>query len=125
MHHITKRNILHFAIISTCIEFIKCYCLSLNNLIGFLFIILGVCLCVLVSGKDAINTVADFASQNNLFHSESVFFGESVNQVRELTGLIFDGKITGNNGKKKKSIRTFDILILIFDIFIVLFDIPS
>ena len=67
-------------------------------------IILGVCLVLLLSGDDAINTVSEFIYQNNQFGFESVYVGNDGNQVRQLTELIFDSRVTGVAGmwKKKK-----------------------
>ena len=68
------------------------------------FILLGVCLVLLLSGEDAINTVSEFVYQNNRFGSESVYIGNDGNQVRQLTDMIFDPKMSGAgmwNQKKK------------------------
>jgi hypothetical protein len=66
----------------------------------------GVCLAILFSGSDAIDTVSDFIYRNDYFGPESVFSGDSVNQVDDLTNLIFGS--SANNGDKGEEIAITD-----------------
>lgn len=65
----------------------------------------GVCLAILFSGSDAIDTVSDFIYRNDYFGPESVFSGDSANQVDDLTDLIFG--FSASNGNKSEKFRNF------------------
>ena len=68
---------------------------------NLIFIFTGVCLAILFSGSDAIDTVSDFIYRNDYFGPESVFSGDSAIQVDDLTDLIFGfSASSGENGKK-------------------------
>jgi hypothetical protein len=66
----------------------------------------GVCLAILFSGSDAIDTVSDFIYRNDYFGPESVFSGDSGNQVEDLTNLIFG--YSANNGDKGEKVAVID-----------------
>ena len=59
----------------------------------------GVCLVLLLSGADAINTLHEYITQNNHFGPESVFSSSMENQVNYLSDFIFGFTAGSDKGK--------------------------
>lgn len=78
------------------LEKFRFFLFTFQILLKFFFFFPGVCLVLLLSGHNAIETVFNFFDRNNQFDSESVFIGNNENQVEELTEIVFDSSISGS-----------------------------